>query len=275
MTELNNEADMMDFAGPLPPQSPCPSIDFSLPRSLPTTPKSAGFPAMPVMTGSPCSLISGFSFSTLNSPSRNVDANNATMSIVTTVVSNLQAETEETQDETDENKNTLNTRKRSFDELHDEGYQGFQGFESLAREDESNGRYRYNKWKKRPVFMKKYGELNDEVQRRCIRKTLRDPLFLESKYHETISRVYLSGENEWMKSTDFMARHGFSTDERYNNALMFFPFSTPYATPSRPQCFEARFDLSLKKRRARQLRVNPVYVEVMKELDKDLEAQQT
>lgn len=262
-------------AGRTPPCSPV-SLDLSnvslLSFSAPSTPNNKltdydkSSPTLDYLFSTP---MSGVSFGSITSPTRAPLDRTINITMVPPP-----PELFDEQDENTDQGNTAASLKRRLDDEHNEvhskskrlksGKFDFCGFEGIER-DEAN--YKYNRWKKPPVFMKKHGELDDEVQRMRVRETLQCEEFQETLFYKVVKQVWESGSNQWMKSVDFIESFGFDSKlNRYNNAVMFFHSESPYVTASRPQCFEARINLRLNKKRARELRVNPVFLQVMDSL---------
>ena len=142
----------------------------------------------------------------------------------------------------------------------------FKGFETLNKNnDRAAGEFVYRQWQSKPAM-----DITEETQARYIRKVLQTSI--EGKYKSDwwtpMLRKVLKNGNEWMESKEFFDTYT-SGREKANGGI-FYDAQSPEIMASRLQIVDERkykvnkgtFFEQIK----RQLRVNPVHLEIFREL---------
>jgi len=170
---------------------------------------------------------------------------------------------------------------------------------SHIHENEDKENYIYLEWDEQPIrYRSKYGVFNDERQEKLTKELLEKWIELEKKGPKKSSDEYqirLLGAirnccnyNEWTDSKEFLKNNSLyynfvpgelnqtktkqNCNRAYNDHRVFFDPKLPYVTRSRSQCLDSRFlkqNEASKKWKKRQIRINPIYIEMYKEIIKN------
>lgn len=170
---------------------------------------------------------------------------------------------------------------------------------SHIHENEDKENYIYLEWDEQPIkYRSKYGVFNDERQEKLTKELLEKWIELEKKGPKKTSDEYqirLLGAirnccnyNEWTDSKEFLKNNSLyynfvpgefnqtktkqNCNRAYNDHRVFFDPKLPYVTRSRSQCLDSRFlkqNEASKRWKKRQIRINPVYIKMYKEIIKN------
>lgn len=142
------------------------------------------------------------------------------------------------------------------------------GLESLDKHRPDKHLYKYKTWTRKPFHVVTHGFLTDEKQRLLIKMVLQNEINNEEdpKWASLVNivRDAVSNGNPWYPTREIATKYqlyceGKNPVNGYNHMTVFSDPRSPYIVRSRPQIFDSRVCLKTLKR---QLRVNPVYIEV-------------
>ncbi len=172
------------------------------------------------------------------------------------------------------------------------------GFSNI-HDDEDKENYIYLEWDEKPVeYRSKYGVFNDERQEKLVKELLEKWIELEIKGPKKTSDEYQIRllravrncciSNQWIESKEFLRNNSLyynffpgdfnqtkskqNCNRAYNDHRVFFDPKLPFVTRSRSQCIDSRFlkqNEASKRWKKRQLRINPVYIKIYKEIQKN------
>ena len=165
-----------------------------------------------------------------------------------------------TRDETDNEEHKAKRAKIETD---------MKGFTCLAESRQDTDRYVYASWQQEPRHVSKHGYLTDTVQRNLIKKLL---LKVPDGDEARMAKIS-EKDNLWMPAKDFVEKFELRQDgaknprNKYNLMVIFNYPKNAYVHKSRSQCIDCRRDT--RNKFAREFRVNPVFLEVMREIEQD------
>ena len=152
------------------------------------------------------------------------------------------------------------------------------GFDSIDRSElpsEKGKKFIYPGWSKRPVESVREGPLNDKAQRIRIRNLIAESIRAPTLTYDILRRT--KEANPWMNSKEFISVHhlyGENTKGNprnlYNNMRIFKSPESAYVTRSRSQVIDWRKWVLEDGITILQFRVNPVHLEVFKEIQEEL-----